>query len=70
LKDSFSGIEGENNFSLLMDGDYVLPEWDPEEDLIVGFLENKLSAGNHTFSITVSDRSGNITRKAVYFKIQ
>jgi len=70
LKDSISGIEGENHFSLSMDGEYVLPEWDPEEDLIVGFLENKLSAGNHTFSITVRDRSGNTTRKAVYFKIQ
>jgi hypothetical protein len=70
LRDSISGIEGENQFSLSMDGKYVLPEWDPEEDLIVGILENELSSGNHSFSITVSDRSGNVTRKAVYFKVQ
>ena len=70
LKDTLSGIEDENHFSLSIDGEYVLPEWDPEEDFIIGMLENKLSSGNHIFTVSVQDRAGNTTRQAVYFKIQ
>ena len=70
LKDTLSGIGGEDQFSLSIDGQYVLPEWDPEEDFIIGILENKLSSGNHIFTVSVRDRSGNKTRQAVYFKIQ
>jgi len=70
LKDTISGIEDENHLLLSMDGEYVLPEWDPEEDLVIGILEHPLKSGNHTFSASIRDRSGNITRQAVYFKIQ
>jgi hypothetical protein len=70
LKDSISGIGNEDHISLSVNGNYVLPEWDPEEDFIIGILEKDLPRGNHTFSASVRDRSGNITRQAVYFKIQ
>jgi hypothetical protein len=69
LEDTISGIGDEEYLSLSMDGEYVLPEWDPEEDVIIGILERKLTKGNHIFTVSVQDRSGNITRKAVYFKI-
>jgi hypothetical protein len=70
LKDSLSGIGGEDHYSLSIDGNYVLPEWDPEEDIIIGSLDHVLASGNHIFTVTVRDRSGNTTRQAVYFKIQ
>jgi len=70
LKDSLSGIGGEDHYSLSIDGNYVLPEWDPEEDFIIGIPEHDLTSGNHIFSATIRDRSGNVTRQAVYFKIQ
>jgi hypothetical protein len=70
LKDLLSGIGDEDNFSLSIDGNYVLPEWDPEEDFIIGIPEYDLASGNHIFSATIRDRSGNVTRQAVYFKIQ
>ena len=70
MKDTISGIGDENQISLSMDGEYVLPEWDPEEDLVIGFMEKNLPSGNHIFSASIRDRSGNITRQAVYFKIQ
>jgi hypothetical protein len=70
LKDSVSGIGGEDHYSLSIDGNYVLPEWDPEEDFIIGYLELELTSGNHIFTATIRDRSGNITRQAVYFIIQ
>jgi hypothetical protein len=70
VKDSLSGIGGEDQYSLSIDGNYVLPEYDPEEDFIIGIPEYDLASGNHIFSATVRDRSGNVTRQAVYFKIQ
>jgi len=70
LKDSFSGIDDGDQISLSIDGEYVLPEWDPEEDLVIGFLEKDLLGGNHIFSVSIRDRAGNITRKAVYFTIR
>ena len=70
LKDDMSGIGDENQISLSIDGDYVLPEWDPEEDLVVGLLEHKLAGGEHVFSASIRDRSGNINHQTVLFKIQ
>jgi hypothetical protein len=70
LKDTISGIENEDHILLSMDGEYVLPEWDPEEDIVVGIMNHQLKSGNHTFSVSIRDRSGNIARQAVYFKIQ
>jgi hypothetical protein len=70
LKDTLSGIEDEDYISLSIDGEFVLPEWDPEEDIVVGIMQNDLSSGNHIFSASIRDRSGNISRQAVYFKIQ
>ena len=37
---------------------------------LIGILEHDLSGGNHVFSASIRDRSGNVTRQAVYFKIQ
>ena len=64
LKDTISGIGNEEDISLSMDGNYVLQEWDPEEDDLIGTLENDISKGNHVFSVSVRDRSGNISRQA------
>jgi len=69
-KDLISGIGDEGDISLVLDGNYVLPEWDPEDDLLIGILENDLSVGNHVLTVSISDCLGNTTRKAVYFKIE
>ena len=70
LKDQISGIGDEEDISLSINGDYVLQEWDPEEDDLIGILEQDLSKGNHVFSVSVRDRAGNISRQAVYFSIE
>ena len=71
--EDFEGIKKlifEKDISLVLDGNYVLPEWDPEEDILTGILSNSLSMGNHVLTVSISDRSGNTTRKAVYFKTE
>ena len=70
LKDQISGIGDEEDISLSVNGNYVLQEWDPEEDELIGILENDLLKGNHVFSVSVRDRAGNISRQAVYFSIE
>jgi hypothetical protein len=70
IKDQISGIGDEENISMLMDGEFVLPEWDPEEDILMGLLRDNLDSGDHLFEVTVRDRVGNIVRKSINFKIQ
>jgi len=70
IRDTISGVGNEDNINLLMDGNYVLQEWDPEEDLLTGIVERDLAKGNHVFTVSVRDRAGNIAREAVYFKIE
>ncbi len=70
IRDNISGVGNEDNISLLMDGNYVLQEWDPEEDILTGIVEKDLLKGNHIFTVSVRDRVGNVTRQAVYFNIE
>ena len=69
LYDEHSDIGEEDNISLLLNGMFVLPEWDPEDNLVTAQFDQKLETGNHTLTVTVKDRCGNITRKAIYFTI-
>jgi len=70
VTDEFSGIGSEKNISILIDGKFVLPEWDPEDDLVDAQIDSRLTPGNHTLTISVQDQSSNITRQAVYFIIK
>ena len=42
-----------------IDGRFVLPEWDPEKDEIVGRPHWEIEPGPHKIIIRVSDVSGN-----------
>ncbi len=70
LDDLHSGIGSERNISLSMDGNYVIPEWDPEKNVIITGYDAPLAPGAHTFTVSLKDRSGNINRQAVRFKIK
>jgi hypothetical protein len=70
VSDEHSGIGSEENISLIIDGDFVLPEWDPEDKLVTAKIDKNLQSGNHTLTISVKDQSGNITSSAIYFTIQ
>ena len=70
VSDQYSGIGSEENISLLIDGEFVLPEWDPEDDLVMARIDKPLTRGNHTLSITVRDLSNNYTRRAIIFSVK
>jgi len=70
IKDQVSGIGDEENISLMMDGDFVLPEWDPEEDNLSGLLREDAGPGVHNFEVRVRDRAGNSASQSVTFEIR
>ena len=70
LDDLHSGIGSEQNISLSMDGNYVIPEWDPEKNVIVTAYDAPLAPGAHTFTASIKDRCGNINRQAIRFTIK
>jgi hypothetical protein len=70
LDDELSGIGSEEDISVLIDGYFVLPEWDHEEKRVVAKIDSALSEGSHTLTISVSDQAGNTIRDAVNFLIE
>jgi hypothetical protein len=69
LYDELSGIDNEENISLLLDGEFVLPEWDPEDKSVIAYLDYSLPKGNHILTVSINDRCGNTKRRAVYFSV-
>ncbi len=69
LHDRHSKIGGEENISILLNGEFILPEWDPEDNIVEAVMHLPPVKGTHILTISVSDRSNNITRKALMFSI-
>ena len=68
FKDKLSGISGENNRLLKLDGKKVIAEYDPEALVIFYTPEEPLAKGEHTVEIIVTDRSGNTAqRKHIFY---
>jgi len=70
LDDSLSGIGTDRNIKVWLDDRFIIPEWDPERDLVVAKPDQKLKPGNHFIEILVSDLAGNVLKKSVNFRIQ
>jgi hypothetical protein len=69
IQDSISGIENEEDISIQIDGKFVLPEWDPENNIVEARFDQSLETGRRTLEIAVRDRAGNINTKNIYFTI-
>jgi len=69
LHDRHSKIGSEENISILLNGEFILPEWDPEDNIVEAAIHQPLTKGTHTLTISVSDQSNNITRKALLFSV-
>jgi len=69
-RDGLSGIGNEKNLSITLDGQFVLPEWDPEQKRITGRFMKKLLPGRHRIGIVVKDRAGNETRKILKISVK
>jgi hypothetical protein len=69
IDDDLSGIEDDRNITVLLDGEWLIPEYDPEAGRLKTSPRNKIRPGKHQLEITVSDRAGNsrIVKSLFYF---
>jgi len=67
IDDDLSGIGSDEQVTILLDGDWVIPEYDPETEILKTRPRSPLKEGRHTLQITVADRSGNSRTVDSYF---
>lgn len=70
VKDAASGIWREEDFSMRIDGETLIVEYDPEEDRMVAQPRQPLTPGSHRLEIVVRDIMGNESRRTTAFRIE
>jgi hypothetical protein len=59
ITDDLAGIGDDRNIIVLLDGQWLIPEYDPETEWLKTYPRQQLADGRHELKITVSDRLGN-----------
>ncbi len=69
LKDTLSGLSGEDSYIIRLDGNRQIVEYDPGMDLCYCPVRNPLDPGIHFLEITVKDRMDNINKLEAWFRV-
>jgi hypothetical protein len=69
LDDDFSGVGDDTMIEVLLDGTWIVPEYDPETHQLVAEPWSRLKAGTHTLEVRVSDWAGNQTEVKRSFRV-
>lgn len=69
IEDDGSGIASDSLLSVRVDGEWIPPEYDPEQHLLVAYPWEPLSIGEHTLEIHVQDWAGNVTMRTRRFEV-
>ena len=59
IKDELSGIGDEQNIKVLLDGEWLIPEYDPEKFNLISKPLKIIEPGRHQVVIKAKDRMGN-----------
>jgi len=71
LKDDLSGIGSDQDVLIQLDGEWMIPEYDPEKRVLFTRPILPLTLGKHLLTIRVKDRAGNETKvKREFFVIR
>jgi hypothetical protein len=62
VKDDLSGIGGDEDVRIEIDGEWMIPEYDPEKKILSTRPFSPLTSGKHLLTIWVRDRAGNVTQ--------
>ncbi|NIM98106.1 MAG: hypothetical protein GTO24_08525 [candidate division Zixibacteria bacterium] len=62
IVDDLSGIGSEEDVLVEIDGEWMIPEYDPEKYVLSARPISPLSSGKHLLTIGVRDRAGNKNR--------
>jgi hypothetical protein len=69
VRDRLSGIESENDIDILLDGQKVIAEYDPERSRIAYQCRTPLTRGRHEIQVEATDRCTNVSRLTSVFWI-
>lgn len=67
FKDALSGIRGDENMKMILDGKKVIAEYDPEKLLLFYKIRNPLAKGQHVLELHLRDRCGNKSQQTHSF---
>ncbi|MCH9024859.1 MAG: hypothetical protein IH931_05945, partial [candidate division Zixibacteria bacterium] len=70
LSDTLSGFEDDRNILIKLDGNWMIPEYDPETFICQTAPIKSLEPGEHHLAIIVTDRMGNKSEKYLKFWIR
>lgn len=70
IRDASSGIWREEDIDVRLDGQTLIVEYDPEEDLIFATPRQPLSVGTHTLEVIIRDICGNEARQVQSFVVE
>jgi len=62
VKDDLSGIGNDQDILIEIDGEWMIPEYDPEKKILSTRPISPLTLGKHLLTIWVKDRAGNETK--------
>lgn len=69
FSDSLSGISGEDNYIFKLNGERLIVEFDPEENIGKHIFELPPEPGEYVFEVLIRDRARNTTRQHIPFTI-
>jgi hypothetical protein len=70
IVDTLSGIGDDQSIIIKLDGEWLIPEYDPETGQCTSKPLQPLSPGRHHLGIMVTDRAGNLTEQYLNFYVR
>ncbi|MBL7022588.1 MAG: M23 family metallopeptidase [Candidatus Marinimicrobia bacterium] len=70
VKDSFSGIDGENNVTITVDGQKIIHEYVSYRNLVSYEFDDNLPIGTHLLTIEARDNVGNVNQISSTFFVK
>lgn len=69
IEDNLSGIRDDRDIVIKFDGEWMIPEYDPESGICKTERLPNVGSGTHHIAIQVTDRAGNLAEQYVTFSI-
>jgi hypothetical protein len=70
VEDALSGIWTDTLFNIRLDGEWLIPEYDNEDNVLETQPNHPLKSGEHSLVIRVRDNAGNLTQRKTTFHVQ
>lgn len=69
IDEDLSGITEDTSIVITIDGEWLIPEYDPETGVCITKPNHELTDGKHTLKIELTDRAGNMSKRTMSFQV-